>query len=172
VALRYAVIPSPLTPLLAVCSDRGLCQLRFLRGAEARAAKRLLPDGARRVEAADEPVLGQLAAELARYFAGEAVRFRARLDLSAGTAFQRRVWHALRRVPFGRTISYGELAARAGSPRAARAVGQAMGANPVAIVVPCHRVIRSDGGLGGFGAGLPIKRWLLRHEGAVRQPSP
>jgi len=167
VALRYAVIPSPLTPLLAVCSDRGLCQLRFLRGAEALAATRL-PEGARRVEAADEPVLGRLAAELARYFAGEAVRFRARLDLSAGTAFQRRVWEALRRVPFGRTIGYGELAARVGSPKAARAVGQAMGANPVPIVVPCHRVIRSDGALGGFGAGLPIKRWLLRHEGAVR----
>ncbi|NQU05275.1 MAG: methylated-DNA--[protein]-cysteine S-methyltransferase [Calditrichaeota bacterium] len=75
------------------------------------------------------------------------------------------VWKSLVEVPFGETISYGELAKRAGSPRAARAVGAAMARNPIPILVPCHRVITSSGKLGGFGGGLDMKRWLLRHEG-------
>ncbi len=83
-----------------------------------------------------------------------------RLDLR-GTAFQKKVWAALRRVPAGRTISYGELARRAGHPRAARACGSANGSNPVPLFVPCHRTIAADGSLGGFGGGLPLKRRLL-----------
>ena len=81
-----------------------------------------------------------------------------------GTEFQRLVWAALRRIPIGQTISYGALAARIGHPGAARAVGLANGSNPIAIVVPCHRVIGSDRSLTGFGGGLPRKRWLLEHE--------
>jgi O-6-methylguanine DNA methyltransferase len=106
----------------------------------------------------------QLAGELASYFAGVPDPFKTALDLRAATPFQRKVWAALRKIPFGRTVSYAELARRVGSPRAARAVGQAVGANPIPILIPCHRVIRSSGDLGGFSAGLPIKRWLLRHE--------
>ncbi len=83
---------------------------------------------------------------------------------AGGTAFQRRVWGALREIPPGRTRSYGQLAAAAGRPRAARAAGAANGANPVSLVVPCHRVVGADGRLTGYGGGLERKRWLLAHE--------
>lgn len=103
--------------------------------------------------------------QLGEYFAGERRRF----DLALaprGTEFQRRVWRALTEIPYGRTISYGELARRIGNPSASRAVGLANGANPLPIVVPCHRVIGADGSLTGFGGGLPIKRKLLALESA------
>ncbi|MBM4030185.1 MAG: methylated-DNA--[protein]-cysteine S-methyltransferase [Planctomycetes bacterium] len=116
---------------------------------------------------AEEALIGVLAEDLASYLAGKPRRWETKLDVSSGTAFQRRVWRELAKVPFGKTVSYGELARRIGCPGAARAVGQAVGANPIPILIPCHRVIRSDGGLGGFSAGLEIKRWLLRHEGCV-----
>ena len=86
---------------------------------------------------------------------------------TVGTAFQRKVWAALQRIPAGETRSYGQLAAEIGEPDAARAVGLANGQNPIAIVIPCHRVIGADGSLTGFGGGLPRKRWLLTHEGAA-----
>jgi methylated-DNA-[protein]-cysteine S-methyltransferase len=106
-------------------------------------------------------------AQLGEYFAGERRRFD--LPLSPrGTEFQRRVWRALREIPYGRTISYGELARRIGNPSASRAVGLANGANPLPIIVPCHRVIGADGSLTGFGGGLSIKRKLLALEGAER----
>ena len=84
-----------------------------------------------------------------------------------GTAFQQRVWEALRAIPCGATTSYGEIALDIGQPGAARAVGGAVGRNPISVVVPCHRVIAADGSLGGFASGLDRKRWLLRHEGAA-----
>jgi methylated-DNA-[protein]-cysteine S-methyltransferase len=103
---------------------------------------------------------------LAAYFAGEATDFGSlELDLQ-GTAFQQRIWQELCRIPRGGTISYRELARRTGSPRAFRAAGQANGANPIPIIIPCHRVINADGALGGYSSGLDRKRWLLRHEKA------
>ncbi|MBM3860310.1 MAG: methylated-DNA--[protein]-cysteine S-methyltransferase [Verrucomicrobia bacterium] len=107
----------------------------------------------------------QLQRQLERYFAGEPVRFRVPLDLRAGTAFQQKVWRVLQRIPHGQTRSYAWVARQMGCPRAARAVGAACGANPAPILVPCHRVVRSDGSLGGFSAGLARKRALLRLEG-------
>jgi methylated-DNA-[protein]-cysteine S-methyltransferase len=86
---------------------------------------------------------------------------------TGGTAFQRKVWHALTTIPVGETRSYGQLAAQIGAPSAVRAVGLANGANPIGVVIPCHRVIGADGSLTGFGGGLPRKRWLLKHEGAA-----
>ncbi len=101
------------------------------------------------------------------FFAGEFPSFtQVPLDLK-GTPFQIRVWQELQKIPRGTTISYHELATRLGNPKAARAVGQAVGANPIPIIVPCHRVIASDGSLGGYSSGLDRKRWLLRHEGAM-----
>ena len=103
--------------------------------------------------------------QLGEYFEGKRRSF----DLSLaprGTAFQHAVWKQLRAIPYGETISYGTLARRVGNPRAARAVGHANGRNPIAIVIPCHRVIGADGGLVGYAGGLPMKRWLLEHEGA------
>ena len=97
------------------------------------------------------------------YFAGELTRFDLRLHL-AGTAFQNAVWAALCDIPFGETVSYGALASRIGKPMASRAVGAANGANPLPIVVPCHRVIGADKSLTGFGGGIETKRFLLAHE--------
>jgi methylated-DNA-[protein]-cysteine S-methyltransferase len=110
-------------------------------------------------------VLREAKAQLQAYFAGRLRDFDLPLAL-AGTEFQRRVWDCLCEIPYGETISYTELARRVGSPRAVRAVGQANGSNPVAIIVPCHRVIAADGTLGGYAGGLPQKRWLLALERA------
>jgi methylated-DNA-[protein]-cysteine S-methyltransferase len=101
------------------------------------------------------------------YFAGD-IRALERVPVATvGTAFQRKVWAALQRIPAGETRSYGQLAVEIGEPSAFRAVGLANGQNPIAIVIPCHRVIGADGSLTGFGGGLPRKRWLLSHEGAA-----
>jgi methylated-DNA-[protein]-cysteine S-methyltransferase len=129
----------------------------------------------KRVPASSYPVLPLppwldltgLAAKLSRYFAGEAVVFDERLDPSIGTGFQRQVWAATRAIPRGQTCSYGEIAREVGSPAAARAVGQAMARNPWPIVVPCHRVVGSDGRLTGFGGGVEMKRQMLAMEGAL-----
>lgn len=111
----------------------------------------------------DDGALGSTRAQLTAYFAGE--RFDFDLPLApAGTSFQRKVWNALCEIPYGATISYGEMARRIGQPTAARAVGLANGSNPLPIVVPCHRVIGADGSLTGFGGGIERKRWLLAHE--------
>ena len=105
-----------------------------------------------------------LASTMAAYFAGH-VRAIDQMNVRfAGTSFQNTVWQALRTIPAGETLSYGALAARIESPKAVRAVGLANGANPIAIIVPCHRVIGADGSLTGYGGGLPRKQWLLAHE--------
>ena len=107
--------------------------------------------------------VGDAARQLGEYFAGK--RFEFDLPLApVGTAFQRTVWRQLQQIPYGETISYGELARRVGNPKASRAVGSANGANPLPIVIPCHRVIAGDGTLGGFGGGLPTKQALLALE--------
>jgi len=104
---------------------------------------------------------------LTAYFEGELGSLTAIAWQTAGTPFQRALWAALTTIPAGETLSYGALAAKLGSPRAVRAVGAANGANPISLVLPCHRVIGSNGSLTGYGGGLDRKRWLLRHEGAA-----
>ena len=111
--------------------------------------------------------LPEVADALRRYFAGDLAALDAVPAELNGTPFQKTVWQALRRIPPGTTISYGELARRIGQPTSVRAVGAANGANPVAVIVPCHRVIGSNGTLTGYGGGLDRKRWLLAHEGVV-----
>jgi methylated-DNA-[protein]-cysteine S-methyltransferase len=108
---------------------------------------------------------------LSRYFGGELDAIESVGVELNGTEFQKRVWQALRRIPAGSTLSYAEVARRIGDRTAVRAVGAANGANPVAIVVPCHRVIGSDGALTGYGGGLDRKRWLLEHEHAAWKDS-
>jgi methylated-DNA-[protein]-cysteine S-methyltransferase len=110
------------------------------------------------------PILAVARQQLAEYFAGQRTEFDLPLA-PAGTDFQQKVWAALRRIPFGMTCSYADLARAIRQPTAARAAGGANGRNPLMIVVPCHRVIAADGTLGGFSSGLDVKRWLLRHEG-------
>ena len=111
------------------------------------------------------PVVETLTRQLGEYFRGTRTAFDLPLALH-GTEFQRVVWRELARIPYGAAVAYGELAARVGRPRAARAVGQAVGANPVPILIPCHRVLPASGGLGGFGPGLTWKQRLLALEGA------
>jgi len=113
--------------------------------------------------------LARFEEKLRRYFEGQEVTFDEPLDLSQATPFQRRVWRAVREIPRGETRSYGEIARLVGAPRAARAVGGALAANPLPIVIPCHRVISSDGGLGGFGGRVELKRRLLELEGAINE---
>ena len=108
--------------------------------------------------------LADLAERLKAYFSNERVTFSDKLDLSSATPFEKQVWHQTRLIPYGETRSYLWVAEKLGKPGAARAVGQAMGRNPLLIIVPCHRVIASNGGLGGFGGGLEMKRRLLRLE--------
>ena len=113
------------------------------------------------------PVLAEATCQLGAYFDGDLVAFDLPLELH-GTEFQRGCWLALATIPYGQTVSYGEQARRLGlGPDAARAVGAANGRNPLPIVLPCHRVIGADGSLTGFGGGLPVKRFLLEHEGAL-----
>jgi methylated-DNA-[protein]-cysteine S-methyltransferase len=109
----------------------------------------------------------KLARQLKAYLSGKPVRFGGRLDLSFGTPFQQKVWRAMLAIPRGQTRSYAWIAKKIGKPKAVRAVGAACGANPVPIVVPCHRVVASDGSLGGFGGGLALKKQLLKLEGAL-----
>jgi methylated-DNA-[protein]-cysteine S-methyltransferase len=109
------------------------------------------------------PVLKDTATQLEEYFAGERTEFDVPMELD-GTVFQKEVWAELTRIPYGETISYGELARRVGRPRGPRAVGQANGKNPIPIIVPCHRVLAGNG-IGGYGGGLPMKRALLAVEG-------
>jgi len=151
---RYAFTDGPEGPLLVAIDDDGnLVRLHF--------AHRDAPIGDDWIE--DDDALAPVRAQLDEYFAGARTEFDLPIRLQ-GTPFQVEVWEQLRRIPYGETISYGELALRVDRPEAARAVGAANGQNPVAIVVPCHRVIGADGSLTGFGGGLEWKRWLLQRE--------
>jgi methylated-DNA-[protein]-cysteine S-methyltransferase len=148
-------------PLLLVGEGGRLQSIHFLAAPEAAP-----PDPAWRRDAT--PFQAAIR-QLAEYSEGRRRTFELDLDFS-GTAFQVQVWHVLRAIPYGRTISYGELAARIGQPGAARAVGAANHANPLPIVIPCHRVIGADGSLTGFGGGIAIKRTLLQFEVAAIGP--
>jgi methylated-DNA-[protein]-cysteine S-methyltransferase len=153
--ISYAYFDSPVGRLLLAGDADGLALISFPCGRRPREPSATWTR--------DEGVLGEAIAQLRAYFAGERREFTLPLR-AGGTPFQERVWSALRAVPFGATISYGELARRIGQPAAARAVGAANGANPLPIVVPCHRVIGADHTLTGFGGGLETKRFLLAHE--------
>lgn len=154
---RWTVHPSPIGPLTLMASDGHLTHLVMADQAHAPVA----PPGSRRDDACFTAVRDQLD----RYFAGERTTFSLPLRLG-GTEFQRAVWAQLGAIPYGTTISYGELARRVGNPKASRAVGLANGRNPIAVIVPCHRVISGDGSLGGYGGGPDRKTALLGLEGA------
>lgn len=127
----------------------------------------LLFDPTQPVEAVEKPGFGGFAYKLRAYFDGDLAAIDAIPTNATGTPFQKQVWKMLREIPIGRTASYGELAERLGKPGASRAVGLANGRNPVAVVVPCHRVIGSNGKLTGYAGGLDRKQWLLVHEGVL-----
>ena len=151
---------SPLGTMLIAATDLGVAGVWFV-------GQRHGPDSRGWREDAQHPVLRAAVAQLAAYFAGERTSFDLPLDLRAGTAFQQSVWDALRAIPPGDTTSYAELARRLGKPQAARAIGAAVGRNPVSIVVPCHRVLGTNGTLTGYAGGLQRKTALLQLEGAL-----
>ncbi len=161
--LYYTTWDSPMGRLLLAASEKGLVRLEFRGGREGIPAS---DADTRWVEA--PPKLEPYRRELGEYFAGRRRKFSLPLDLR-GTPFQKRCWRALLQIPYGETRTYAEIARAVGHPRAFRAVGGANHDNPIAIVVPCHRVIASNGTLGGYGGGLPLKEKLLRLEGAPIQ---
>ncbi|HMD51077.1 MAG TPA: methylated-DNA--[protein]-cysteine S-methyltransferase [Solirubrobacteraceae bacterium] len=165
----YDTVDSPFGPLLAASTRRGLVRLAFpeedvdsvLEGLSRRLSPRIVES-----PAAFDPVRR----ELEQYFDGLRRRFELPLDWSLIGPFGRRVLRATAAIPYGGHLSYGEVAAEAGSPRGSRAAGNALGSNPIPIVIPCHRVLRTGGALGGYGGGLERKRWLLELEGALQAP--
>ena len=158
-------ISTPLGRVRIAATERGICRMDFAEKMEARANSTAIAASSAATRQA-RAHLERAAAQLQEYFAGRRREFDLPLDLR-GTPHQQRVWKSLLEIPYGKTLSYGELARRIGSPRAARAVGTACGQNPVGLVVPCHRVIGGDGGLHGYGGGLWRKQKLLEIEGAV-----
>jgi O-6-methylguanine DNA methyltransferase len=158
-------LDTDLGPLQAAFDGDGALVYLGFAGHEFREALMAKVAGWLPVDWPGEGVLATLWAELDAYAAGRLRDFRVPLRLH-GTLFERRVWAELERIPFGGTRSYGQLAATLGSPQLARAVGRANGANPISILVPCHRLVGSDGSLTGYAGGLPMKARLLRLEGA------
>lgn len=156
--MQYCYMSSPVGRLMLAGDAEGLRFLDFHEGRHGQEPGA----GWRRIEAPFREAMAQLEA----YFAGRLRVFDLPLA-PRGTTFQQQVWRALRAIPYGTTLSYGDLARRIGKPSAVRAVGAANGRNPIAIVIPCHRVIGADGSLTGFGGGLPIKRALLVLEGSL-----
>jgi methylated-DNA-[protein]-cysteine S-methyltransferase len=153
--------PSPVGDLTLIASDQGLRAILWPKESARRAG---IANRPRRDP--EHPILKQTATQLDEYFAGTRIAFDLPLDLE-GTRFQVAAWRALASIPFGSTTSYGRQAAALGVPTAARALGAANRANPVCIVLPCHRVIGKDGSLTGFAGGLATKQWLLDHEANV-----
>ena len=161
--------PSPLGPLLLAASPQGLCGVWFLNQKHfppaaawptTQTSSVLAPSGS-------QAWLDQATQQLTQYFAGQRQHFDLPLDLSAGSAFQQSVWQALLDIARGQTESYGALATRVGRPSSARAVGAAVGRNPISIIVPCHRVVGSNGALTGYAGGLDRKVALLQLEGGL-----
>ena len=164
-------LESPVGLLLIEVTPNGLRRLDFLshRQRVDGASEIRIPmvDEAEPAEVprGEEAMASRVEKQLEEYFDGSRRDFDLPLDIDVGSAFQRRVWQAIAEIPYGATASYAEVAMAAGSPGAFRAAGSACGNNPVALVVPCHRVLASGSRLGGYGGGLETKVWLLRHEG-------
>jgi methylated-DNA-[protein]-cysteine S-methyltransferase len=163
--VTYAPVDSPFGTLTLAATGRGLVRVAFpeenVEAVLERLARRISP---RIVEAAAP--LERARRELEQYFSGRRTRFELPLDWTLVGPFGRRVLRVTSEIPYGGVLSYGEVAADAGSPRGSRAAGNALGSNPIPIVIPCHRVLRSGGALGGYGGGIERKRWLLELEGA------
>ena len=162
--MTQSMIETPIGPLFVVTSDRGVRLLSFAEGYRHDGLVKALRPGSTGDASKAEAMLAQTARELEEYFDGDRREFDLPLDLE-GTEFQKRAWQAIADIPYGHTATYSEVALSAGAPNAYRAAGTACGANPIVILIPCHRVIGTDKGLHGFGGGLDTKVWLLKHEG-------
>ncbi|MEV4266931.1 methylated-DNA--[protein]-cysteine S-methyltransferase [Kribbella sp. NPDC049584] len=156
--MRWSVIDSPIGELTLAVDDTGLCRLHFGASSTAGAADRPVTT---------DPLLTEAAEQLKAYFAGELQEFTLPLSVRGGSDFERAVWAQLTRIPYGEMQTYGDVAKIVGDAGAARAVGTACNRNPIAIVVPCHRVVGAGGKMVGFGGGIPTKRHLLELEARV-----
>jgi methylated-DNA-[protein]-cysteine S-methyltransferase len=154
--MRYSYLDTPIGRLLIAGDDDAVRRIEFQKDGKAGQPEASWEESA-------QGAVGEAMRQLREYFAGRRSEFELPLA-PEGTEFQRTVWNRLREIPYGETISYGELAKRVGNPKASRAVGAANGQNPIPIVIPCHRVIGSNGKLTGFGGGLPVKEALLALE--------
>jgi methylated-DNA-[protein]-cysteine S-methyltransferase len=152
--MRWSVVDSPIGPLSLAADEAGVCGVRF----EAVAGVEFAPPSG---------VLAAAAEQLSGYFAGELTDFALPLSVRRGSEFERAVWRRMTTIPYGRTETYGEVAAAVGDPGGARAVGVACNRNPIPVIVPCHRVVGAGGKLVGFGGGLPRKSFLLEIEARV-----
>ncbi|HEV7732104.1 MAG TPA: methylated-DNA--[protein]-cysteine S-methyltransferase [Candidatus Binatia bacterium] len=159
-------LDTPIGTALLVTDDDGLLRALDWADHEARMRRLLQRHYGAAVRLDERRAPDALRTALDAYFAGDLGQLDGIACRTGGTPFQRRVWEALRAIPAGQTLSYGMLATRLGAPTASRAVGLANGANPIGVVVPCHRVVGANGDLTGYGGGLERKRWLLAHEGA------
>jgi AraC family transcriptional regulator of adaptative response/methylated-DNA-[protein]-cysteine methyltransferase len=158
--IRFSSFATDLGLVLIAATENGICAVKL--GSDAQKLKRLLAEEFSAAELVEES-MSEVEKSVRAFIAGEGSLARVPVDIR-GTVFQRRVWEALRRIPRGETRTYSEIAQAIGAPAAVRAVGSACGANPVALVVPCHRAVRTDGGLGGYAWGLPVKKRLLEIE--------
>ena len=164
--VSYATADSPFGPLLLATTGRGLVRVAFPEEDTDSVLERLARRISPRIVETPAP-LEEARRELEEYFAGDRQSFELPLDWTLVSRFGRRVLDATAEIPYGGVLSYAEVAAEAGCPRGSRAAGNALGSNPMPIVVPCHRVLRTGGALGGYGGGLDRKRWLLELEGAI-----
>jgi methylated-DNA-[protein]-cysteine S-methyltransferase len=159
----YSCLDSPIGPVYVAKTKKGICFINLPKISEAGfltiLRKRFQKDAIR-----NERELKTVINELLAYFNGSKVNFKSLLDLNKGTIFQRKVWIKISEIPYGELRTYKWIANEIGNANAVRAVGNAVGRNPVSPIIPCHRVIRSDGNLGGFSSGIHLKKWLLKLE--------
>jgi len=161
--ISYSCVDSPFGPVFIAETFRGVCLVSLSKISEAK-FQSLLRKRSQKKVIRDDRKLKNVIHELSSYFNGHRVNFKSILDLSIGTEFQRKVWEKVSEIPYGEQRAYKWIANEIGNLHAVRAVGNAVGKNPVPPIIPCHRVIRSDGKLGGFSSGIALKKWLLKLE--------
>jgi methylated-DNA-[protein]-cysteine S-methyltransferase len=163
------LVQAPFGMLFAEVTERGIRRLDFMGGVRVPSLRRNKPAphelSTEPMTPEEQKIAAILEQQLGEYFDGSRREFDLPLDIAGGSEFRRRVWQVVAGIPYGKTLTYAEVAAEAGNPSAYRAAGSACGANPVVIIIPCHRVVGSDGRLHGFGGGLDTKALLLAHEG-------
>jgi AraC family transcriptional regulator of adaptative response/methylated-DNA-[protein]-cysteine methyltransferase len=165
--VRYTTFPTPLGDMLAAERRGRIVRLEFMgRKNAATVLKRSPESKSMGVMKGSTPALNRARKQMKAYFDGKLRKFDLPLEFE-GTDFQRKVWNRLKGIPHGATTNYGDIARKAGRPKAARAAGAAIGSNPIVVAVPCHRVVGKSGALTGYGGGLWRKKWLLKHEGAL-----
>ncbi len=161
--IHYSCLTPPFGPVFVAKTDNGICYINLSKISEA-GFQSLLRKRFQKKPIRDDEKLKSVLNEMLDYFNGNQVNFKASLDFGIGTAFQRTVWEKIGEIPYGELRTYKWIASEIGNINAVRAVGNAVGKNPVPPIIPCHRVIRTDGKLGGFSSGISLKKWLLRLE--------